>query len=83
MSKSLGRWKSQMIRAAKRFPDYNFRTYFTNHIKDDLIELQKLPLPDQRKYVQTEGKKRLLEMNRMAAINMLYSSQPVFFDRKE
>lgn len=74
-SDSLSQWGSKMIKASKIFKDYNFRTYFSNHVKDDLQKLQKLPESQQRTFLQTEGRERLRAMRRMALVNRLFASQ--------
>lgn len=75
-------WGTKMVRLSKKFKDYNFRTYFTNHVKDDLQKLQKLPENEQRLFLHTEGKERLLTMRRMVVVNRLFVSQRHIADLK-
>lgn len=72
-----------MVRVAKEFSDYNFRTYFKNLINDDFVKLQQLPEEKQRNFLQTRGKQRLREMQRMVLVNKLFGSQLHIVDVKE
>lgn len=71
-----------MIRTANVFPDYNFRHYFVNHIKDDFGMIKKMVPQEQEKFVKTEGRRQLREMQRMAIVNKLYAKHPVIVDHK-
>ncbi|GET91888.1 hypothetical protein, conserved [Leishmania tarentolae] len=77
---SLDRLRGQMIRTACSFRDYNFRQYFVQHVKDDFAALAKLPEEEQKKFLATEGRDKLRQLQRMALVNRMYAKRPVYFD---
>ncbi|EAN78578.1 iron-sulfur cluster assembly protein, putative [Trypanosoma equiperdum] len=79
---SMARLRAKMLGAAKMFPDYNFRHYFVQHVKDQFVAMEKWGVEEQRRFLRQEGAKKLSEMRRMALVNRMYSSQPVFLDER-
>lgn len=79
-SQSVQRLRVQMIRTARGFRDYNFRQYFVQHVKDDFTALAKLPEEEQKKFLATEGRDKLRQLQRMVVVNQMYAKRPVYFD---
>ncbi|EPY27798.1 hypothetical protein STCU_05540 [Strigomonas culicis] len=79
---SLAKLRSKLIRTARGFRDYNFRSYFVRHVKDDFEAVTKLSADEQKKFLEKEGPAQLRQMQRMVLVNRLYSSQPVYLDKK-
>ncbi|CAJ06332.1 conserved hypothetical protein [Leishmania major strain Friedlin] len=80
VQESVDRLRGQMIRTARRFRDYNFRQYFVQHVKDDFAALAKLSEEEQRKFLATEGRDKLRQLQRMALVNQMYAKRPLYFD---
>ncbi|CAM40693.1 conserved hypothetical protein [Leishmania braziliensis MHOM/BR/75/M2904] len=80
LKKSVDRLRGQMMRTAHGFRDYNFRQYFVQHVKDDFDAVAKLPEEEQRKFLATEGRDRLRQLQRMVVVNQMYAKRPVYFD---
>eukprot|EP00796_Vickermania_ingenoplastis_P006217 gene6217-4475_t len=79
-TKALTKWCSKMTRTAKVFPDYNFRSYFVNHVKEDFSNLQKMTPDQQDLFVKGEGQRKLGQMQRMVIMSKMYSTQSNFLD---
>ncbi|RNF03203.1 putative iron-sulfur cluster assembly protein [Trypanosoma rangeli] len=79
---SMARLRTKMIRAAKTFPDYNFRNYFVRHVKDQFAEMERWTVEEQRRFLAQEGAEKLYEMRRMALVNRLFATTPVFLEKR-
>ncbi|KEG09679.1 hypothetical protein DQ04_04821030 [Trypanosoma grayi] len=79
---SMGRLRTKMLRAAKTFPDYNFRSYFLQHVRDQFTAMERWSVDEQRRFLQQEGRNKLNEMRRMALVNRLYATRPVVLDKR-
>ncbi|KAG5495096.1 hypothetical protein JKF63_02149 [Porcisia hertigi] len=76
----IDRLRRQMLRTARGFRDYNFRQYFVQHVKDDFAAVAKLPEEEQKKFLATEGRDRLRQLQRMTLVNQMYVKRPLYFD---
>ncbi|RNF19188.1 putative iron-sulfur cluster assembly protein [Trypanosoma conorhini] len=79
---SMARLRTKMLRAAKTFPDYNFRNYFVRHVKDQFAEMERWTVEEQRRFLAQEGANKLCEMRRMALVNRMFSTSPVFLEKR-
>ncbi|KAG8343613.1 putative Complex 1 protein (LYR family) [Trypanosoma vivax] len=79
---TMGRLRTRMLNVARSFPDYNFRHYFIHHVKDQFAAMEKWSVEEQRRFLRESGAKKLREMRRMALVNRLYASKPVFLDMR-
>ncbi|CAD2217708.1 hypothetical protein AGDE_09557 [Angomonas deanei] len=81
---ALAKVRSRMIKTARGFHDYNFRTYFVNHIKDDFTALAAKSTEEQKAFLAKDARKQLKEMQRMVLVSRLYAdNRKVFVDRNE
>lgn len=81
--KSLGSVEKKLLRAAGGFKDYNFRHFFTQHVKEDFQKIDMKALeanPAAAEALLAAKKKELAQMQRMALINALYGKQKVLID---
>lgn len=72
--------RGEMLAAAERFADYNFRSYFVQHTKDTLDRVAAQDDAAVQAFVDGEGKAKLAQMHRMAAVNAMYGDLPVVID---
>ncbi|KAH9578285.1 Complex 1 LYR protein [Trypanosoma melophagium] len=79
---AMARLRTKMLFAAKLFPDYNFRSYFVRHVRDQFAAMERWSVEEQQQFLRKEGNKKLNEMRRMAITNRMYASQPVFLDKR-
>lgn len=72
-----------MLKAAYRFHDYNFRTYFVEHIQEDTLKLGRLSPLEQKNFLAGEGKQRLQQMQRMCLVSKLYAMENARLSSKD
>ncbi|ORC90597.1 uncharacterized protein TM35_000083950 [Trypanosoma theileri] len=82
VQQSMARLRTKMLFAAKLFPDYNFRSYFVRHVREQFAAMERWSVEEQQQFLRKEGSKQLNEMRRMAITNRMYASQPVFLDKR-
>ena len=74
--------RTQCLEAAERFSDYNFRSYFVKHTADTFAAVEAKGDDAVAKFVATDGKAHLAQMQRMATVDSLYNHVPVIIDPK-
>ncbi len=76
--------RQRALDAAGRFGDYNFRQYFTKHAGDtfDGVEakLKAGQLEEVSKFVESDGKQYVEQLDRMAAVNKMYTTTATVVD---
>ena len=70
--------RRKLIFTARCFPDYNFRSYFVRHIKEDFATSSE----EVQKKLIDAGPQRLAQLRRMVIVNKMYSTQPVIVDSR-
>ncbi|KAG5469758.1 hypothetical protein CUR178_01897 [Leishmania enriettii] len=80
VQRAVDRLRGQMIRTAHGFRDYNFRQYFVQHVKDDFAAIEKLSDEEKKKFLATEGRDKLRQLQRMTVVNQMYAKRPVYLD---
>ena len=74
---------ASLATTAMQFSDYNFRTYFVDHVRDDFLEAsqKKLSGPDLKAFMERR-EEDLRKMKRMVEINCMFARHPVIVDER-
>ncbi|EAN85757.1 putative iron-sulfur cluster assembly protein [Trypanosoma cruzi] len=79
---SMARLRTKMLCAARAFPDYNFRAYFVRLVKEQFSAMERWSVEEQQRFLAQEGANKLREMRRMALVNRLFATHPVFLEKR-